>query len=73
MTHLYSDALGGITYWIKVLNDAEQLVTDEKEDLSVYLDKIPVRLAGSSGELVGYLVDEIGGEWSFRSPEDGEK
>jgi hypothetical protein len=70
---LYSDAINGIAYWVDVLNDAEKFVGEDKEDQSIYLDKIPVRLSGSTGELVGYLVDEIGGEWSFRFPEAGEE
>lgn len=70
MRTLYEEALKGIAYWVAVLNEAEQLVGKELEDQSVYLGKIPVRFAGTDGELVGHLVDEIGGIWAFRAEEE---
>lgn len=60
---MYEEFLEGLLFWVKVLNEAEKLVgVNVDHDQVPYLGKIPVYL---SDEIVGYLVDEIGGVWSY--------
>ena len=62
---MYEDFLRAILLYLEMLNAAERKLIDMGMGSGSlpYLGKIPVEL---EGVIVGHLVDEIGGAWSYQ-------
>ena len=65
---MYEDFLRSLLIYIEALNAAEKRLAETGIDLQTgiiaSLTKIPVECCG---EVVGYIVDEIGGQWSYQA------
>lgn len=64
--NIYPEQLDVINTYIKALNaaDAQILSGDCPDGLTPGLERIPVV---QDEQVIGHLVDEIGGAWSFRA------
>lgn len=70
--NLYPGQLQAIIVYLEALDRADKDIHDLSLDssLGVLLDKVPV-LESEGDALLGHLVDEIGGAWSFRATVTG--
>lgn len=71
MTQLYPGQMQIIAHYINALNEASTSLSTSLPDVGdgemVVLGRIEVK--SQYGEVIGYLVDEIGGSFSFVGPD----
>lgn len=75
MNH-YHEFLEATAIYIKALNAAVEQI-DEKEDFTPYLNYAPLlfndSLSPTGASLQGWIIDEVGGVYSFREATAEEK
>jgi hypothetical protein len=61
---MYEEFVERLLFWIHTLNVAEKQIEKEEVGVHPYLGEIPVML---ENEVIGHLVDRIGGVWSYEA------
>lgn len=74
--NFYHEFLEAVAVYIKALNAAVTQI-DEKDDITPYANYIPLlfndSLSPTGASLEGWIIDEIGGVYSFREATSEEK
>lgn len=66
---MYAEFLQAVLAYVQALNAAAKDIV-EMEDMTPYVNHIPVLL---SDELSGFLIDEIGGVYSYREADENDR
>lgn len=67
---MYAEFIAWVLDLVQTLNDFEKRHQGEDDTLVPYAYKIPLMM---DSDLVGFVVDEIGGTWSYRDATEAEK